>query len=182
LKDATLAILVIMVVAVVIGSSSLYVMNADPCLITECNATATTITVGSVTLFSGVTASNSSQAIANLFMTINNPGKTTYVSSLSLSGAWAVNNDANTTHEASTTTSESVTSIVITTWQDAWNSTSAIIFSTDFAASELRANHLTPMTFYPRTSSPENILQGERYNFAINFTNGESISGSLIAV
>ena len=40
---------------------------------------------------------------------------------------------------------------------------------------------VNPFTFYPESDPTQNITSGQVYNYVLDFANGQSISGSLIA-
>jgi len=40
---------------------------------------------------------------------------------------------------------------------------------------------VTSFTFYPWAAAAQSILTGQTFNYVINFANGQSVSGSLIA-
>ncbi len=69
----------------------------------------------------------------------------------------------------------------IATWQSSGNSTHAIDFTTDSPANDVPSGKMTPFYYYPRTASPMNVTVGEVYNIIINFANGQSVSGFVVA-
>jgi hypothetical protein len=40
---------------------------------------------------------------------------------------------------------------------------------------------VTLFTYYPESASQQQITTGQTFNYIINFANGQSVSGSLIA-
>jgi flagellin-like protein len=128
-----------------------------------------TITLTSGNLAAGVTGSSTVAATAYLTMSLNNPGADTYVSSLTL-------------------TSSSLTSSIVS-WCAPTSSggapaagCTAIVFTADtVGANDVGAGKVTPMTFYPQSSSSVPITSGQTFNYVINFANGQSVSGSLLA-
>ena len=177
-------IFVALVLAAAIGSTGFYLMSTN-CMFDGCTAMVKTTTLSSAYLYSGVTAYGSGQATANLVMTFNNPGPTTYISSLSLSGGYEpqVGSNANVTPRLITTTSTSTTStsgLLITSWQNS-SSSSTIDFQIYSANNKLASEKVSFFDFYARTTSPVTLTDGYVYSYAVYFTNGDSISGSLIA-
>jgi|SRR5579872_2417413 len=129
-----------------------------------------TVTLPSAYLYAGQTATNSSSSTSRFELEFNNPSCTekTYVNSLTLTG--------------------SSLSSSITAWDNSSNPSSyrnLIDFSSGYPNSNLlSAANVTALTFYPAnpSGSPQNITSGEVYNYVANFANGQSVSGSLIAI
>ena len=76
-------------------------------------------------------------------------------------------------------------SINTTIWDDHPNASAAHVdFERKYtkgADNGLGADQLTSFTFYPWSNSAEVIETGQTYNYVIDFANGQSVSGSLIA-
>jgi hypothetical protein len=172
---------VLVIVALLTGTATLSIgfYLVDPC--PTCSGATKSITLASANLYSGVTASGSSDATANLAMTINNPGATVYISSLSLYGGYKPSTGpiANVTPRLITTTSTLSDGLLIAGWQN--SNLSAIDFQIHSANNRLATEKVSFFDFYPTTSTPLNITAGYVYNYFVNFTNGVSISGSLLA-
>jgi len=124
-----------------------------------------TITLTSGTLYGGVTATSSSTATASFVLALNNPGSATYVTSLSMSGAGIA---------------------TVTSWDNssaASASTNLIVFTASHPGNNaMPAGTVTSFTYYPENAAPsQEITTGQVFNYVINFANGQSVSGSLIA-
>jgi hypothetical protein len=122
------------------------------------------VTLSSATLYGGTTATGSSPASSSLVIGFSNPGSTTYATSVTLIGsgigsiiAW----------DSSSAPSSSNNQIV-------WTSAGAGINS-------LPGGEVSSFTWYPVSSSAQSILTGEVFNYQVDFANGQSVSGSLIA-
>ena len=129
-----------------------------------------TVTLSSAYLYAGHIASNSSSSTSRFEIAFNNPSCTenTYVNSLTLTG--------------------SSLSSSITAWDNSSNPSSyrnLIDFSSGRPNNNLlSAANVTAVTFYPAnlSGSTQSIISGEVYNYVANFANGQSVSGSLIAI
>jgi flagellin-like protein len=122
-----------------------------------------TVTLSSATLYGGVTASSSVAATSSLTLAINNPGSATTISSVTLTGAGISPVSSWDTSSASGTAGSTVN------------------FATQSNANAMAAGAVTSFTFYPWSSSSQPITTGQTFNYVINFANGQSVSGSLIA-
>jgi hypothetical protein len=127
-----------------------------------------TVTLSSATLNAGKTASSSSAASSSLVISLSNSCSQTilYVNSLSLTGSsiptithWNRNAQPNSTSNL----------IVLDANYPSGNSIAVVPAS------------MRPFTFYPVSDPTQNITRGQVYNYVLNFANGQSISGSLIA-
>jgi flagellin-like protein len=124
-----------------------------------------TVTLSSATLYGGVTAWQASIATSSISLSLNNPGSASTISSLTLTGTGLG------------------TPITI------WSTTSVTGGSVNFAgaagANSMLPGQVTSFTFYPVTigtaTSSQAITTGQTFNYVINFANGQSVSGSLIA-
>lgn len=65
-------------------------------------------------------------------------------------------------------------------WQNSSSSSGTIDFQTHSANDRLVSDKVTFFDFYP-TNVSVNIIAGYVYNYVIEFSNGDSVSGSLIA-
>jgi len=166
-----------------------------------CDANVKTVTLSSAYLYGGSTATAATPANSSFLLQFNNPESSTYITSLSLSsyGSPSATGDplANTTDialgpttlslQASTASSSSTrmnttsAEVNVTTWQTGRNSSELIDFSRNSPANTLNSGQVSSFTFYPRTSVPKSIIPGSTFNYAVTFSNGESVSGSLIA-
>jgi flagellin-like protein len=124
-----------------------------------------TITLTSGNLAAGVTGNSTKSPSAYLTMSLNNPGADTYISSLTL-------------------TSSSLSSSIIT-WAPVAGTTgcTAGSFTADSTSfNDVGAGKVSPLTFYPCPASDQvPITSGQTFNYVINFANGQSVSGSLLA-
>ncbi|MDH2902271.1 MAG: hypothetical protein PXY39_15010 [archaeon] len=128
-----------------------------------------TITLTSANLAAGVTGNDTTVAPTSyLTMSLNNPGAVTSVSSL-------------------TVTSSSLTS-EISAWCPPSSTGGAptatcteIDFSVAGTGNTVKAGQVTPLTFYPISGVSLPITSGQTFNYVINFANGQSVSGSLLA-
>ena len=128
-----------------------------------------TVTLSSATLYGGLSATGatgtpaSQAATSSLVFALNNPGSATYITSLTLTGAGiaSINNWDNTTL--------------------ATVATNTIVFATSAPNNAMNAGQVSSYTYYPSAPTPEGITTGQVFNYVINFANGQSVSGSLIA-
>jgi len=128
-----------------------------------------TVTLSSATLYGGVSATTTAAATSSLVFALNNPGSATYVTTLTLSGAGIA---------------------TINSWD---NSTAAQVAGNTipFGAGHtnppctdcnvMNAGTVSSFTYYPEAAAAEAITTGQVFNYVINFANGQSVSGSLIA-
>jgi len=123
-----------------------------------------TVTLASATLYGGVSASGAATATSSLSLALNNPGSATTISSLTLTGTG------------------------LPTPVTSWSTTSSNMSSVNFAntgagqPNSMVPGAVTTFTFYPITfSGQQSITTGQTFNYVINFANGQSVSGSLIA-
>jgi len=123
-----------------------------------------TVTLSSATLYGGVTASASSAATSSLTISLNDPGSATTITSVSLTGAGIT---------------------TATQWQTAAGAgTTTVNFGQAYTAGSPNAmgpDAVTSFTFYTWSAASQPILTGQTFNYVINFANGQSVSGSLIA-
>jgi FlaG/FlaF family flagellin (archaellin) len=124
-----------------------------------------TVTLVSATLFGGVTASAATTATSSLAITLNNPGSATTVTSLTMTGS-GINS-------------------TITQWDFSGNSgANTIDFGSTYSVGGQNAINpglVSSLTYYPFSDSSQPILTGQTFNYVINFANGQSVSGSLVA-
>ena len=123
-----------------------------------------TVTVSSATLYGGVSATTSSAATSSIVFALNNPGSATYITQLTLSGAGVT---------------------TISSWDNsslASTGTNLIVFTSSHPGNNaMPAGQVTSFTYYPDSVTPQAITTGQVFNYVINFANGQSVSGSLIA-
>ena len=120
----------------------------------------TPITLSSATLYGGVTSDNTTlAATSSLTFSLNNPGSATTITSVTLTGAG------------------------LTTPITTWNIAAAVHSSSYLVnnANSMTAGAVTAFTFYPVQSPSVPITTGQTFNYVMNFQNGQSVSGSLIA-
>jgi flagellin-like protein len=142
-----------------------------------------TVTLTSATLYGGVTSANGVVATSSLGISLNNPGSQSYITTLTLTGTgltapitlWdntsAAQGAANEIVFSSGTYQTGAASCSVATWN--WNT--------------MCAGQVTSFNFYPgppgtlRSGASAQITTGQTFNYVINFANGQSVSGSLIA-
>ena len=125
-----------------------------------------TVTLSSATLYGGVTADPATISTSSLTISLNNPGSATTITSVTITGS-------------------GISPV------NAWDTTSAsgaaantINFGLGYTAGNPNAmapGTVTSFTFYPWVVASQSILTGQTFNYVINFANGQSVSGSLIA-
>jgi len=123
-----------------------------------------TVTLTSATLYGGVSAYGVTTATSSLSLALNNPGSATTISSLTLTGTGLPT--------------------PITSWSTTSGTASSVNFANTGAgsANSMNPGAVTTFTFYPiTTGSSQSITTGQTFNYVINFANGQSVSGSLIA-
>jgi hypothetical protein len=130
------------------------------------------ITLSSVKLTSGSTGDVTSTK-ASFQISINNPGAETYVESVTLT-------ELDTTRGLGSG-NLSNTEQIIGAWSVSGNSNEPINFSSESGMNELAASTTTSFTLYPYTQTSLNLSKGQTLNYAIDFTDGESLSGSVVA-
>ena len=159
-----------------------------------------TVTLASAYLHSGTTASSSGPASAYLALSINNPGSTTYITFIALSSDSSLptlggpgpnttdvslgvrtNTSSSSVLNRTTAVTTSSPAIEISNWQSERSSAQIINFSQISSTNLLASGKVSSFAFYPWTQTPISIVNGSTYNYVIDFSNGQSISGSLIA-
>lgn len=124
-----------------------------------------TVTLSSATLYGGVSATASQPATSSLTLSLNNPGSASAITSITLTGTGLAS--------------------PITTWSGVSTAGGAqIVFINSFnslSPNALSPGQVTSYTFYPSTAASASITTGQTFNYVINFANGQSVSGSLIA-
>jgi flagellin-like protein len=125
-----------------------------------------TVTLSSATLYGGVSASATVAATSSLTLSLNNPGSASAITSLTLTGTGLP--------------------APIVTWSGVATAAGAqIVFINSYNSlsiyNALSPGQVTSYTFYPSTAPSEAITTGQTFNYVINFANGQSVSGSLIA-
>jgi flagellin-like protein len=123
-----------------------------------------TVTLTSATLYGGITANGSNAATASLTFSLNNPGSATAITSITLTGSGIT--PVTGWNKASGTASAS----------DSWTT----VYSAS-AENAMTAGAVTSFTFYPWGANTQSITTGQTFNYVMNFANGQSVSGSLIA-
>jgi FlaG/FlaF family flagellin (archaellin) len=125
-----------------------------------------TVTLVSTTLYGGVTSSGAVITTGSLTISLNNPGSSTTVSSLTLTGSGLDG--------------------TISQWDFQPNSgTNSVNFGSSYIAGGRNAispGSVSSFTYYPITGSSQLILTGQTFNYIINFANGQSVSGSSVAL
>jgi len=123
-----------------------------------------TVTLSSATLYGGVTASATITATSSVTFSLNNPGSATTITGISLTGAGIT---------------------TVSNWQVASGAgTATVNFAqayTNGSPNAMGPGAVTSFTFYPWSAASQPILTGQTFNYVINFANGQSVSGSLIA-
>ncbi len=122
-----------------------------------------TVTLVSATLYGGATGINTGNKDAgtsSLSVSLNNPGSATTLTSLTLTGT--------------------ALSSPISAWNYTVTGTSGyFIFAT--TAPPMAPGQVSTYTFYGLGTTAVPILTGQTFNYVINYQNGQSVSGSLIA-
>jgi hypothetical protein len=124
------------------------------------------VTIASVFLYAGYSATSSTVATSKAVFAFASLGcKPTYISGLTLSGT-------------------NIT--LITQWDNNTGSSGAgnpIDFSSSNSANSL-VHSASPIsfTYYPESTTQQQISSGRVYNYVVNFADGQSVSGSLIAI
>ena len=165
-------------------------------LLNMCTGYVKTVTLASVYLYSGNLSSPSTNATAHFVFTLNNPGSMTFITSLQLT-RYGVTTTGSTFYNGTrieTVTDGTVIGYVTTSSIDLtvtkWDNnslSSSPSNSVDFRFAHSGINVLAPakvtsFTFYPEQSLHQRISSGQLFDYAISFQNGQSISGSLIAI
>jgi len=123
-----------------------------------------TVTLSSATLYGGVSADPATTATSSLTLSLNNPGSATVITGITLTGAGIS---------------------TITGWDtgSAQSAAPSLLFTpyTVNSPNAMAPGAVTSFTFYPWAAASQSILTGQTFNYVINFANGQSVSGSLIA-
>ncbi len=149
-----------------------------------------TVTLDSVHLRSGTTASNSSLASSDFTFALTNPGPTTYISSISL---WGGNIVEPVTYWSESSNKSGIVVLdeqTTVTWNLGNGTTTPEVEQLDQAAhsgngpTQLKAITINQsFTFFPVTGNESiQIMKGQSYNFVINFVNGQSVSWNVVAL
>lgn len=126
-----------------------------------------TVTLSSASLYAGVTESASTSATSSITLSLNNPGSATTITSLTLTGAWG-----GAVSIAQWSTSSSASASPTLNFGSSYQ---------DGGPNSLLPGSVTSFTFYPWDTASQAITTGQTYNYVVNFANGQSVSGSLIA-
>lgn len=122
-----------------------------------------TLTISSIVLYGGVTATANQAATSSFGLSVNNPGSATTIASITLTGS-------------------GITPITI--WDlNASSGSGFVNFSSPYTPggdNGVDPGTVSQFTFYPFSNSPQMILSGETLNYVISFANGESVSGTLV--
>lgn len=127
-----------------------------------------TVTLASGTLYGGVTSSGTTNATSSLTLSLNNPGSSTYITSLTLTG----------------TAISSVTGWCSNSDQVGGTGCTQISWTAGGSSNQMPPGVVTSFSFFPSSIAPQisqSILTGQTFDYVINFANGQSVSGSLIA-
>jgi hypothetical protein len=127
-----------------------------------------TITLSSATLYAGYSATASSNATSSFKFSLNNPQCTpAHITSLEV---WNVNQTAMITNWNNSTAPSSAANYINFTSRQSQSSLVQVVSVTSFS-------------YYPEVvSGPAQAwVTGKPYNYVINFDNGQSVSGTLIA-
>ncbi|MGA2876577.1 MAG: archaellin/type IV pilin N-terminal domain-containing protein [Nitrososphaerales archaeon] len=133
-----------------------------------------TVTLSSATLYGGTegtepaTVGVPAQGASYLVFALNNPGSTSSISGLTLTGSgitsvntWGLINGTAATFTIATSANPQGV-------------------GTGLWANGLTGGTVTSYTFYP-FGTAQSITTGQVYNYVVSFSNGQSVSGSLIA-
>lgn len=170
------------------------VVNAAfPCAFAACSGTVRTVTLSWAYLYYGSIATNMSGGNVSLFFSLNNPGSRTYISSLALSGEGVTTvstyyNGTRLQTVGNGTDIEYVPgsgiNLTISQWDNNSNPSTpsnTVTFGPGAADVALLSEKPTSFDFYAVYSLSQRIKVGQVFQFIINFQNGQSVSGSLIA-
>ena len=127
-----------------------------------------TVTLASATLYGGVSSATATNATTSLTLALNNPGSATYISSLTLTGTaissisgWCPNSD-----------------------KVAAGGCTLVAWTAVGPNNQMLPGQVTSFTFFPSSvgvQTTQSITTGQTFNYVINFANGQSVSGALIA-
>jgi flagellin-like protein len=154
-----------LVLALVVGAYTFGLFGSNVKTITLPTAILTSGTEGSLSTCS----TTCTPATASLYLSFNNPGSATYISSISLSGAGFTS---------------------VTAWGSTPGTSTAGGTSVPFTQAGctspttgcgLNPGSISQITIYPQASTPAAISSGQTYTVTINFGNGQSISQPLVA-
>jgi flagellin-like protein len=130
-----------------------------------------TVTLSSATLYGGASATGALIATSNLVFSLNNPGSATFITTLTMTGS-------------------GISTIT------AWDNSTAASSGSNLVSATFAAGHTSPpctdcgimlagtvssFTFYPENAAQQQLTTGQVFNYVVNFANGQSVSGSLIA-
>jgi flagellin-like protein len=130
-----------------------------------------TVTLSSATLYGGTepaTVGVPAQGASYLVFALNNPGSTSSISGLTLTGSGI------TSVSTWGLTNGTAASFTIAT------SANPVGVGAGLWANGLTGGTVTSYTFYP-FGTAQSITTGQVYNYVVSFSNGQSVSGSLIA-
>jgi flagellin-like protein len=123
-----------------------------------------TVTLSSATLYGGVSATGAKNATSSLTVALNNPGSASYITGVTMTGAGIA---------------------TISSWDNNTDFSAAanlVVFTASHPGNTaMTPGSVTSFTFYPEATSQQSITTGQVFNYVINFANGQSVSGSLIA-
>lgn len=127
-----------------------------------------TVTLSSATLYGGQADPSAGQGGSYVTFSLNNPGSASNITGVTVtgSGITAVSGFDNATFAGSCT------------------GTCASVFtgvSGGIANSNLAGGKVTSYTWYLAGTTNQPITTGQTFNYVINFANGQSVSGALIA-
>jgi flagellin-like protein len=129
-----------------------------------------TVTLASATLYGGISGLTSKldRNTTSLGVSLNNPGSATTITSLELTG---------------TSLTTPLQAWNFTTGQSSQSSAAGYVFGTGTSptAPDMLAGQVNSYTFYALAATYLAVTTGQTYNYVINFANGQSVSGSLIA-
>ena len=123
-----------------------------------------TVTLTSGTLYGGVSAcsvcTTKVTGTSSLSFSLNNPGSATVITSVTITGAGIT---------------------AIDTWALNSGNTTQVAFASPMNGNAMLPGAVTPFTYYPTSNPSQSITTGQTFNYVINFQNGQSVSGALIA-
>ena len=137
-----------------------------------------TVTLVSATLYGGVTSTSSAVATASLSISLNNPGSQSYITTLTLTGTGLPAPLTVWDNSSLAQSSSNQISFASAIYQGAptvlcpvakWNNNA------------MCAGQVTSFTYYPFYALAPSVTTGQTFNYVINFANGQSVSGALIA-
>ncbi len=129
-----------------------------------CCSNVLTVSLTSAMLYGGMSGNGTQTASASFSFLLNNPGSSTTINSITLTGS-AINS--------------------ITRWSTSANTANSVNFTAQYetnGANAMPAGQVSSFAYYPISpNSAQMIGTGRVFDYVINLATGQSVSGSLIA-